>query len=86
LISLVMEHPNLVGVGIDESTALWVKPDQTFEVMGRSVVVIYDATAAQVKRDSIGYGIQANNMTMHILHSGSMYDLNLRKVIKLQTN
>jgi cyanophycinase len=86
LISVVLEHPNLVGVGIDESTAIWLKPDQTFEVVGNSVVVIYDATAAEVKRDSVGYGLQAGSLSMHILRTGSTYDLNSRRVLKLQAN
>jgi cyanophycinase len=86
LMSLVLEHPNLVGVGIDESTAIWLKPDHTFEVMGNSTVVIYDATAANVQRDSTGYGLQAGNISMHILRSGSTYNLNLRKVLKIQSN
>lgn len=33
LLSLVLENPGLLGVGIDEGTAVWVKPDHTFEVL-----------------------------------------------------
>jgi cyanophycinase len=86
LVSVVLEHPKLVGIGIDESTAIWLKPDQTFEVLGNSVVVVYDATTANVKRDSIGYGLQAAGMSMHVLRSGSTYDLKSRKVLKLHSD
>jgi cyanophycinase len=37
LISVILEHPTKIGIGIDEATAIWVKPDHTFEVLGRSV-------------------------------------------------
>jgi cyanophycinase len=83
LMSLILEHPNLVGIGIDESTAIWVSPDQTFEVLGKSVVLIYDATSSQIKRDNSGFGIQATDITLHILRSGSSYDLKFRKTINI---
>jgi cyanophycinase len=48
LISLVLEHPHLVGIGIDEGTALEVHPDGRWIVRGESVVVVYDARDARV--------------------------------------
>ena len=50
LISAVLEHPGLVGVGIDESTALEVRPDGPWRVLGESAVVIYDARKAHVTK------------------------------------
>lgn len=41
LIEIVEAHPDLLGIGIDEETALVVRGDQ-FEVIGRSYVAIYD--------------------------------------------
>ena len=43
LLSVVLEHPQYLGVGIDEATAAWLKPDGTFEVLGDGAVVVYDA-------------------------------------------
>lgn len=71
LISLVLENPRLVGAGIDESTALEVRPDGTWKVLGESVVVIYDARHA-----TAGPATQAlagSNITMHVLPSGATY-------------
>lgn len=48
LISLVLESPQRLGVGIDESTALMIGPDGIWRVMGASVVVIHDARGASV--------------------------------------
>jgi cyanophycinase len=41
LITVIDAHPVLLGIGIDESTAIVVKGDQ-FEVIGESKVAIYD--------------------------------------------
>ncbi|MCX6144006.1 MAG: cyanophycinase [Ignavibacteriales bacterium] len=83
LISVILEHPTKVGVGIDEATAIWLKPDHTFEVLGRSTVLVYDATNAEVKRDATGYGLRASDIRMSVLRAGSVYDLKSKKVIRL---
>lgn len=41
LVAVIEEHPELLGIGIDESTAIVVDRDQ-FEVIGASKVAIYD--------------------------------------------
>lgn len=41
LLELVAKYPHLLGIGIDEDTAIVVQGDQ-FDVIGRSYVVIYD--------------------------------------------
>jgi cyanophycinase len=81
--SLVMENPALVGLGIDEATAIWVKPDRTFEVLGAGAVVVYDARAAEVVHDPEGHGLRAAGMTLHVLRRGSRYDLEKRAVTRL---
>jgi cyanophycinase len=83
LISLVLENPKLLGIGIDESTAIWVKPDQTFEVVGAGPVLVVDAAKAQVKRDGGDYGLRAREMRLHVLRNGAIYDLRKRKVERL---
>lgn len=41
LIEIIEAHPHLLGIGIDEDTAIVVRGDQ-FEVIGQSYVAIYD--------------------------------------------
>lgn len=43
---VIDKHPHLLGIGIDESTAIVVRGDQ-FEVIGASKVAIYDAANSQ---------------------------------------
>ncbi|UCH10666.1 MAG: cyanophycinase [Fidelibacterota bacterium] len=81
LITLVLEHPELVGVGIDESTAIIVNPDDTFEVLGERTVMVLDASRAeQISTDSQG-NLSASGIVTHVLRSGQKYDLNSRRVI-----
>ena len=83
LISVILEHPTKIGIGIDEATAIWVKPDHTFEVLGKSTVLVFDATGSEVKRDATGYGLRAADIRMSVLRAGSVYDLKSKKVIRL---
>lgn len=41
LIEAVMKRPELLGIGIDEATAIWVYPDRSFEVMGDYSVNVF---------------------------------------------
>ena len=71
LISLVLENPRLVGVGIDESTAAEVAPDGWWTVLGDSVLVVYDARKARVLPGQPTLG--AEGVRMHVLPRGSRY-------------
>lgn len=82
LITLVLEHPELVGVGIDESTAIIVKPDDTFEVLGERTVLVLDASRAKnISTDSHG-NLSADGIVMHVLRSGQKYDLRSRRLLR----
>jgi len=81
LISLVAENPEFLGIGIDESTAIIVKPDQTFEVIGEQNVIVYDASQAKIKIMP-SHTISGFNIIMHILKAGDKYDLNTKKAIR----
>lgn len=81
LISLVAENPKLLGIGIDESTAIVVNPDETFEVVGERSVVVYDASQAQIQF-SATQNIGGSKFIMHILNNGDRFDLKTKRMIK----
>jgi len=81
LISLITEKPELLGIGIDESTAILVNPDQTFEVIGSHSVIVYDASRAQI-RIHPSRSISSFDMKMHILNPGDRFNLETKEVIK----
>ncbi len=82
LISLVLEHPELVGVGIDEATAIITSGQAEFEVFGDNTVMVIDASEAtgigvDDDGDLVGHGLK-----LHLLGSGERYDLARRRVIE----
>ncbi|MFO7695331.1 MAG: cyanophycinase [Vicinamibacterales bacterium] len=69
LISLVLEHPALIGVGIDERTAAIVSGSR-FEVVGESSVFVVDARRATIEPRPPGARSAARNVTLHVLTTG----------------
>ena len=82
LMSVVLEAPGRLGLGVNEGAAIWVRPDGTFDVMGDGPVVVYDAGGARVERE--GYGLAAADLRVHVLGAGSSFDIRGRKVLSLK--
>ncbi len=74
LLSVVLEHPEFVGIGIDESTALEVGPNGPWRVIGESVAVVYDARQAKVTPASAAT-LGATGVKVSVLPAGSTYVL-----------
>jgi cyanophycinase len=74
LISLVLENPSLVGVGIDESTALEVPPSGPWRILGESAAFVVDARAARITAPGAP-ALGAAGVTLSILPAGSTYEL-----------
>lgn len=74
LISAVMDRPALVGVGIDEGTAVIVQ-GAAFEVLGRSSVVVIDARGARVDKTPAGGLVSGRDLKLSVLHAGQTYSL-----------
>lgn len=81
LISVIGEHPDLLGVAVDENTAIIVAPDGTFEVAGESAVLILDPGRAkiQVLPNKL---ISIENMGFHVLTPGTRYSLKTRAIVR----
>jgi len=73
LFSVVLERPTLLGVGIDEGTALQVTPDGKWMVLGRSAIMILDARGSKVT-SSVQPILGAANVRISVLPAGSTYD------------
>ncbi|MDP7478696.1 MAG: cyanophycinase [Vicinamibacterales bacterium] len=72
LLEVIEARPDLLGIGLDEDTAIVVQGDE-FEVMGRSYVVIYDHGRVL---DSGG--------RFYFLGAGDRYDLKTREPFRMQ--
>lgn len=84
LLSAIAQNPHLLGVGIDEDTALVIGDDAVFEVVGSNAVTIIDGkhsdftNVSELIPDEI---LAFTNVKIHLLPAGFKYDVQSRKPI-----
>ena len=76
MFEILKKRPELLGIGLDESTAILVEKD-TFEVIGKTYVAVYDGNFW--RRD--GNPVVPEMQSFYLLRAGDKYDLKNRKVI-----
>ncbi|MBK7379078.1 MAG: cyanophycinase [Ignavibacteriales bacterium] len=81
-ISALIEHQNLFGIAIDESTSIIVNPDDTFEVFGNNQVLVYDPTNSKNIREDKKGNLGISNMKLHVLINGDKFNLKTKEVIE----
>jgi|688.fasta_scaffold00832_33 cyanophycinase len=69
LLSCVMDHPKLVGIGVDERTAAIVQ-GRSIEALGEGQVLILDARDGHVETASKGKPAGGGNYRLHLLREG----------------
>jgi len=74
LLTAVIDHPALIGVGVSEGTAALVD-GQAITVMGRGHVLLYDARAAAVSAADKGAHQSAQGVMLHVLRPGDRFTL-----------
>lgn len=79
LIEVISKYPELLGIGLDENTAVVVKGD-LMEVIGQSYVAIYDHKLWPDGPD--GKGKIPNGGKYFFLRKGDIYNVRSREVIK----
>lgn len=85
MFTILKNKPELLGIGIDESTAIIVKGD-ILEVIGESYVLIYDQSfwsseSSDLYEDNAQKNIPNKSQLFYFLKSGDKYNLRERKVI-----
>ncbi|HEY1396137.1 cyanophycinase [Roseateles sp.] len=70
LLRLVSLDPRRLGVGIDEDTALLIRPDVGLRVVGSGAVTAIDAARASDRREPAGV-IALENLGFHLLAAGT---------------
>jgi cyanophycinase len=79
MFEILDNKPELLGIGLDESTGIIVSKNK-FTVLGKSYVAIYDGTRWSQERDTI-YKLPAGSREYYWLKSGDEYNLKTRTVI-----
>jgi cyanophycinase len=67
LFGLVLDHPRLLGVGVDEGTALAVTDNRHAEVVGPGPVMMVDAI------------VGTDDMVVSLVRPGETFDLKTRR-------
>ena len=80
MFDILKKRPELLGISIDENTAIVVQRNQ-FEVMGASYVIVYDGTFWSREGSDLK-NLPAKNNLFYFLHKGDKYDLLNRKVLQ----
>lgn len=81
LLAAVAQNPHILGVGIDEDTALVVSPKRVFEVIGSQTVTVVDGKNiihSNISESKQFDPLALTNVIVHILPSGFGYDLKRR--------
>ena len=80
LLSAILERPASLGVGIDEGTALEVGPAGRWCVLGRGVVLIYDARRARVREEPSGL-LGGHELRLQVLVPGECFEPRKGRVV-----
>lgn len=81
----VAENPGILGIGIDEDTAIRVYPDGCFEVIGSNAVTVVDGSSirnSNVSESRPNEILTIANASLHVLASGYGFDFKRREVIQ----
>ncbi|RFU70972.1 cyanophycinase [Peribacillus saganii] len=89
LLSAIAENPEIIGIGIDENTAILVK-DGVFEVIGEHQVLVIDGKSnefIEIKEAENGSEeLTISGFHLHTLTHGYSFDLSNRKIILKKEN
>jgi len=88
IFEILNTHPELLGIGLNENTAIFVQGNE-FEVIGESYVAVYDGTMCNFIRDKDDWSIERaeiiplpeGSTKFYLLDAGRRYNLKLRKVV-----
>jgi cyanophycinase len=81
LLGAIAQNPRVLGIGIDEDTAMIVRSD-CVEVLGSGAIWIVDganAGSSNVTEGSSDETLSIENVTLHLLAEGHQYDLANRR-------
>jgi len=72
LLSAVLDHPDKIGVGIGEATAIIVR-GKRFTVMGENSVIVIDPRAAKLAKPKKGKLQSATRLRLLVLKAGQEF-------------
>jgi cyanophycinase len=89
LLGAVARNPRLLGVGIDEDTAILIKANDPFRVIGSGGVYVLDGHGVNftnISEEESGRTISVFGIKVHVLSNGDRFDLTIRQPISKQAD
>lgn len=84
LLEAVAQNPHILGIGLDEDTAIVVDSAAFFEVIGSQTVTVVDGrfvTHTNISELEPQESLALLNVVLHVLPKGYRFDLNKRDAI-----
>jgi cyanophycinase len=83
LLAAVAQNPRNLGVGIDENTAVIVRGNKNFEVIGEGAVYVLDASGVSysnlAEEADWNQALTVFDVRLHLLSAGTAFDLETRR-------
>lgn len=82
LLGAIAQNPRMLGVGIDENTAIVVDGQRSFEVIGDGAVYVLDAsgvTYSNLTEEEADRALSLFGVQVHVLSMGDTFDIGLRE-------
>jgi cyanophycinase len=83
MLVIFAHNPQVLGVGIDEDTAIEVEPGARFQVIGNGAVFVFDGTVTHSNAPEAGDDdiIAMTDSALHVLPAGYAFDLKKKRPI-----
>src|SRR5262245_27184458 len=81
LLGAVAQNPRMLGIGIDEDTAIVIEGDGTFHAIGSGAVYVvdgHDLSYTNFSEASFSRAMSVFGVKLHVLSSGDSFDLSSR--------
>jgi cyanophycinase len=87
LLSVFAGTPGLIGIGLDEDTAVLIDREGTLEALGSNMVTVVDGrnTVSDYFHREQGEILTITGSSLHVLADGRRFDLDARQVIDMDT-
>jgi cyanophycinase len=85
LLSALAYNPFAIGIGLDEDTAAFIGPDNTFEVVGSGGITVVDAGGIEYSSMATveeGKPVEMIGVRLHVLVEGARFDLHARRATR----
>lgn len=81
LLAVVGQNPRVLGIGIDENTAIEIGPERVLSVIGEGGVTVLDGStvsASNLTSEETSRTMSLCGVTLHVLSQGDTFDLATR--------